>query len=425
MTLCRTSSKTVHPCVPLTGQTSAWRSPVFRVSGVGLTGKTGKSGKSGRFVTLLTALVVGAVGINGLRCATLLAQDSEAQPQSAQTAAAPTTAEGVVATGAPASPAPGSSSGVAVMRAEEAAPQPSVRPQAPAMKAPLPLRATRNVVVAPFAAPASSQARAGVLRALANHGDVEVVSMDDVSFAAMRLQADPGTFAGRAKLSRELGIDTWLDGQVEGNTAHLALTSGDGSLIQEVSVEADDPQQLDDLTGERMWAALGPRLSPQEQLRRELLGQYELARAKVEARAVELNRLTGLAQQARARRAAILRAQFALAQRKRAAFQAEVSRQTQLAQSRLPAAQPTGQAAATAVASKAKPKAKKRHKSRAARRAAAKRARHRRSVASASLTNTSDMKAKKKAKKSRRRSRRSAADSGKVRPDERELLSRQ
>jgi len=189
-------------------------------------------------------------------------------------------------------------------------------------------RMVRNLVVPQFDAPPKSRARAAVLRTLADHTEVEVVSIDDVTFAARRLQADPNTPEGREKLSRELGIDAWLDGKVTETSAHLTLAAGDGSVLQEVEVEVEEARALEARTGQQMWAALGPSLSPQEAYRRAVLAEYERARHKLEARLSEGQRQVELAHKARALRAFVLRGQFSLAQRKQAALQTELTRQT-------------------------------------------------------------------------------------------------
>jgi hypothetical protein len=196
-------------------------------------------------------------------------------------------------------------------------------------------RMVRNLVVPHFDAPPKSRARAAVLRTLADHTEVEVVSIDDVTFAARRLQADPNTPEGREKLSRELGIDAWLDGKVTETSAHLTLAAGDGSVLHEVEVEVEDARALEARTGQQMWAALGPSLSPQEAYRRAVLAEYERARHKLDARLSEGQRQVELAHKARAHRAFVLRGQFSLAQRKQAALQSELARQTEAGKAEL------------------------------------------------------------------------------------------
>jgi hypothetical protein len=141
----------------------------------------------------------------------------------------------------------------------------------------------RNVVVAQFTGDDdASKARAAVLRALAEHGEVEVLSLDDVSFAAQRFKADAKTAEGRAKLSAELGVHAWLDGSVDDDTAQLTLSAADGSKLAEVEIAAADSKQLDAAAGARMWDAFGPRLSPYEGKRREVLAQQRAQREAVE-----------------------------------------------------------------------------------------------------------------------------------------------
>ena len=49
----------------------------------------------------------------------------------------------------------------------------------------------RRIAVAQFDAPSDSRARMEVLTTLSDHADVEVVSLEDIAFAAKRLKADP------------------------------------------------------------------------------------------------------------------------------------------------------------------------------------------------------------------------------------------
>jgi hypothetical protein len=106
--------------------------------------------------------------------------------------------------------------------------------------------------------------------------------MDDVSFASQRFKADAKTPEGRAKLSGELGVHAWLDGTVDDDTARLVLSAADGSKLAEVEIEAADSKQLDALAGTRMWDAFGPRLSPYESQRREVLAAERAQREAVE-----------------------------------------------------------------------------------------------------------------------------------------------
>src|SRR6185312_10283652 len=189
----------------------------------------------------------------------------------------------------------------------------------------------KRIVVPQFNLP-NSRARALVLRALADHPEVEVMALDDVTFAARRLQADATQPAGREKLSRELGIDAWLDGTIDAGAgeAQLKLTAADGQVLQQVTAAADEPKKLDDQIAQRMWLVLGPKLSAKEARRRVLLALSDRAHHKVDARTTELQRQVKLAHERRQHRALVLRQQFALAQRKRAALTAEHDRQVEL-----------------------------------------------------------------------------------------------
>jgi hypothetical protein len=256
------------------------------------------------------------------------AAEQEAQPPAAQAmsaaAAAPARSESVAA---PVLDQPAQPVEPVISEAAQVQPVPVPDAEGPRM--------VRNLVVPQFDAPPKSRARAAVLRTLADHTEVEVVSIDDVTFAARRLQADPNTPEGREKLSRELGIDAWLDGKVTETSAHLTLVAGDGSVLHEVEVEVEDARALEARTGQQMWAALGPSLSPQEAYRRAVLAEYERARHKLDARLSEGQRQVELAHKARAHRAFVLRGQFSLAQRKQAALQSELTRQTQAGKAEL------------------------------------------------------------------------------------------
>ena len=180
--------------------------------------------------------------------------------------------------------------------AAAAQPEPAAQPE----------RVVRNVVVAQFAGDEDAvKARSAVLRALADHAEVEVVSMDDVSFASQRFKADAKTPEGRAKLSSELGVHAWLDGSVSGDTAQLTLSAADGSPLAQVELEASDGKQLDSIAGDRMWAAFGPRLSPYEIKRREVLAREREQREAEEA--VEREQREAVERAQRAQRAVVER----------------------------------------------------------------------------------------------------------------------
>jgi hypothetical protein len=219
-----------------------------------------------------------------------------------------------------------------------------------------PARRVRKVAVEQFDAPADSRARYGVLNELSDHDDVEVVSLDDIHFVAKRFKLGAETPEGRVKISAELGIQLWIDGEASSDSAELKLTKPDGKVLVETEVNAPSEKLLESLTGERVWATMGPQLSAREQRRRALLAQSELAHQKLEARELELEHQRKLAleakQQAKIAKAAAeaerkqklaeaerdrqkkLEAQQALAVQKRAALLGYLSRQTTLAEER-------------------------------------------------------------------------------------------
>lgn len=203
----------------------------------------------------------------------------------------------------------------------------------------------RKVAVAHFDAPEDSGARSAVLSTLADHDDVEVVSLDDITFASQRIKADPKSAEGRRKVSEELGVDVWIDGRVDGDTAHLTLTRADGGKLEDTTVQAPTAKLLDALAGERMWQSMGVHLSPRESMRRRLLDETERARAKLEARAAEVERQRTLAKEATQRERAKaqqavqeqkqkLEAMRARALEKRDARKALITKQVDIAQTR-------------------------------------------------------------------------------------------
>jgi type II secretory pathway pseudopilin PulG len=92
--------------------------------------------------------------------------------------------------------------------------------------------------------------------------------------------------------------------------------------------------QLDQIVGEKTWAAVGPKLSERERGRRALLAQAELARQKIAARDAEVERQIGLARQHAEERVQRLRREQELAVKKQTAYFAELNRQKQLVQDR-------------------------------------------------------------------------------------------
>jgi hypothetical protein len=188
------------------------------------------------------------------------------------------------------------------------------------------VQAARHVAVAQFTGSDNPSARGAVLATLSDHDDVEVIGLEDIGFAAKRVKADVGTPAGRAKVAEELKIDAWIDGEIDGDEAHLTLTSAQGQQLASVDVEAKAGKLLDAMVGERMWAAMGTKLSRREGQRLQQLAQAELARAKLASREAELERQRALVQQREQQREQLLAAQEQLAVAKQAARAREIER---------------------------------------------------------------------------------------------------
>ena len=192
----------------------------------------------------------------------------------------------------------------------------------------------RKVAVAAFEAPKESRARNSVLSILSEHDEIEVISLEDIAFEAHRVHVDAKSQAGREKIAEALGVELWIDGVVDGNEAHLQLTSTRGRKLAAADVRGTTPSVMDGLAGERMWAAMGPTLSAKENRRRTLLDQAELARTKITDREREMIRQTEVAVQRAAEHEKRLKAQHQLALSKRAAQQAELARQEKLVSDR-------------------------------------------------------------------------------------------
>jgi len=193
----------------------------------------------------------------------------------------------------------------------------------------------KRVAVAAFEAPSSSQGRSLVLETLSQHDDVEVVALEDIAMAGKRLQADPSDPSGRRKLSEELGIDAWIDGTIEDETARIRMSSPDGRSLGVANVKGKSRSAVEADLGAQTWKALGPWLSVREQKVRALQVQQELALQKALAREQEMVRQRGLLQVRAQERVVALQTAQALAREKRTAFDAELARQRGVVEERL------------------------------------------------------------------------------------------
>jgi hypothetical protein len=189
---------------------------------------------------------------------------------------------------------------------------------------------THRIVVARFKAPADSRARQAVLDVLSAHSEVEVVSLEDAEFEGRRNHVDITSPSGREKVSSKLGIDGWLDGDIDGSKAMIALASPDGAKRATTTIEAPSANLLDASIGSRVWAEIGPRVSDVERRRRVLHEQAEIARNKLAARQQELDRQRKLITARAERRVQLLRAAHDTARKKRAALTGELDRQREL-----------------------------------------------------------------------------------------------
>ncbi|HKP56829.1 MAG TPA: hypothetical protein VJV78_08915 [Polyangiales bacterium] len=196
----------------------------------------------------------------------------------------------------------------------------------------------RRIAVAAFAAPEAARARMAVLEVLSEHDEVEVVALEDIQFAAKRLKVDETSPAGRLKLSEELGIEAWLDGTIEDDSARFTLKKPDGRTIASTNLTGHIHVTAG-LAGPKVWAAMGPWLSPRERAKRAIEAQEELALKKAKAREQELVRLRQVMEKRALDRVAQLKAAQVLAREKRKAFEAAMEHQATLVTERLAAAE--------------------------------------------------------------------------------------
>ena len=135
---------------------------------------------------------------------------------------------------------------------------------APALAQP----ASKKIVVRPFEGPEDEarRVRAAVLMAVSQAKDLELLSLGDVKFRGRMIGASVDDEAGRAKLAMELGIHTWVEGEVEGEDddweVEIVFLSATGDEQAEAEFEAKSASGLEIRVRDKLWPEVGTRVSP-------------------------------------------------------------------------------------------------------------------------------------------------------------------
>jgi hypothetical protein len=193
----------------------------------------------------------------------------------------------------------------------------------------------RKVVVAKFTEPEDVQARNTVLEVFSEHNDIEVIGFDDAEVVAKRLGADLGTAKGRTAVSKDLGIYAWVDGKVSGSfEAQIDLTDSTDRRLTHARLSGASAQILASVIRTELWRQVGPAISDQAKLARNLETQRKLAREKLIVWQKELDRQRKVAEERQVRRQQLLVAEKTQAGEKLRAWNNELVRQQQVVRDR-------------------------------------------------------------------------------------------
>jgi len=189
----------------------------------------------------------------------------------------------------------------------------------------------RRLGIGEIKAPAESDARGAVLEALSARSEVEVVGYEDVKMAGKNLGVDPATPRGRKRISDDLGVFAWVEGQVSArHEATLRLVDGNGRTLATMRVSADDGPALDTAIRGQLWNALGRFVSDAAAREHALHQQQKRATKKHQARLDELERQKEVALERETRRTKQLNDQRGLARNKQEARFEELQRQVEI-----------------------------------------------------------------------------------------------
>lgn len=196
----------------------------------------------------------------------------------------------------------------------------------------------RKLVIAAFSGEAGERARQVALEIVAgrtDRTDYAVVGHDDVEVVAKRLGVASDSDRGRQLISTELGIDLWLDGELDaGGSGELRLQGGEGARLARLPLEERDAARALAVLNEELWPWIGALVSEKERVARKLQVEHERALAKVAAREEELVRQRRLVVEREERRLARLETARALALEKKRARHDELARQVEIVRER-------------------------------------------------------------------------------------------
>lgn len=149
------------------------------------------------------------------------------------------------------------------------------------------VHAQTRVVVRDFSGPGGKALRQSVVRAIAREGQAQLVAADEVSTKAASVGADLSTDAGRGIVAGEMGLSTFVDGEVTKKGARSTLTvrvydGSSGGLAGEARFGGRMPALARRLQGD-FWGELGAAIEGTSAPVREAPPEEEPAAALVPA----------------------------------------------------------------------------------------------------------------------------------------------
>jgi hypothetical protein len=189
----------------------------------------------------------------------------------------------------------------------------------------------RKVAVPAFAGQGAESLRQAVLDVLSEHPDLEIVGQPDLEVVAHRIGAAIDKDRDRSKLSTELGLYAWVDGDAE--TGRLRLTDGSGKVISSLALPRGQAGAVQ--ARDRVWPALGRFVSDEGMREYVIIARKEAAVRKLEAQEAELAHQRKLFEQRAQVRAERLAAMQTRAKKRLAGQHAELEHQSELAVERV------------------------------------------------------------------------------------------
>jgi hypothetical protein len=189
----------------------------------------------------------------------------------------------------------------------------------------------RKVAVPRFRGASADTVRQAVLDALSEHNDLEIIGQPDLEVVANRLGLTVEQPKDRQRLSSELGLYAWFDG--DGDRGEIRVTDASGTPLGKMKLKRGDRMEEQVMAG--LWHELGRYVSDEGM--REYLVSYckGAALQKLEALDAELARQKELAAQRAKQRAERLEALKKHARARVIAQQTELVHQSELAGDRV------------------------------------------------------------------------------------------